>query len=207
MASTIIHLAIAKKVKDQIEVDNPKDYYYGAIAPDISKQIGQDREISHFLVNTRDDIPNINLFVKRYPLFRYNSFNLGYFTHLYTDKLWNEKYLPNFVKENSIKLVDGTVVKASPEEVKEMIYSDYTNLNTSVIDEYGLDLSIFYEEFTKPTTNFQEIPIDQIPILLNKIGLIIENSKESKTYSFDFSSIKEFIDNSAEEIVQEIKKY
>ena len=35
MASTIIHLAIAKKVQEKIRVENLKDYYLGAIAPDI----------------------------------------------------------------------------------------------------------------------------------------------------------------------------
>ena len=75
MASTIIHLAIAKKVQEKIKVENLKDYYLGAIAPDISKQVGESRETSHFLINTKEDIPNINVFVKRYPLFQYNSFH------------------------------------------------------------------------------------------------------------------------------------
>ena len=72
MASTIIHLAIAKKVQEKIRIENKKDYYLGSIAPDISKQIGESREVSHFLINTKEDIPNLNIFVKRYPLFPYN---------------------------------------------------------------------------------------------------------------------------------------
>ena len=38
--------------------ENKKDYYLGAIAPDISKQIGESREKSHFLINTKKEMPN-----------------------------------------------------------------------------------------------------------------------------------------------------
>ena len=207
MASTITHLAVAKKVLERLEVDNEKDYFLGSIAPDISKQVGLNREESHFLINTQENIPNINLFIKRYPLFKYNSFDLGYFTHLYTDKIWNESFLPQFVKENKIKLTDGRTIEVSKEEMQDMIYSDYTNLNTQIIDEYHLDLSLFYEEFVPPKTNIREIPINNLDILLNKIGIIIENSQSEKTYTLDIDKIKEFINQCANEIIEEIKKY
>ena len=67
MASSIIHIAIAKKVAEKIKVENPRDYYLGAIAPDIAKQIGINRDVSHFVINSETDIPNINIFVRRYP--------------------------------------------------------------------------------------------------------------------------------------------
>jgi hypothetical protein len=207
MASTITHLAVAKKVLEQIEVDNQRDYFLGAVAPDISKQVGQSREISHFLFNNQDDAPNINLFVKRYPLFKYNSFDLGYFTHLYTDKIWNESFLPTFTRENKIKLISGETVEATKEEVQNMIYSDYNSLNSEIIDEYQLDLSLFYEEYVPPKTNMKEIPIENSDILLNKIGIIIENAKTDNIYAIDFGSIKEFINRCADEIIKEIKKY
>ena len=207
MASTITHLAVAKKVLEQIEVDNQRDYFLGAVAPDISKQVGQSREISHFLFNNQDDAPNINLFVKRYPLFKYNSFDLGYFTHLYTDKIWNESFLPTFTRENRIKLISGETVEATKEEVQNMIYSDYNSLNSEIIDEYQLDLSLFYEEYVPPKTNMKEIPIENLDILLNKIGIIIENAKTDIIYAIDFGSIKEFINRCADEIIKEIKKY
>ena len=88
-----------------------------------------------------------------------------------------------------------------------MIYSDYTSLNTEIIDEYHLDLSLFYEEYVPPKTNFKEVPIENLDILLNKIGIIIENAKSEKTYAIDFGRIREFINRCADEIVREIKKY
>ena len=208
MASVIIHLAIAKELKDKLDIDNYKDYYLGSIAPDIAKQIGLDRNISHFSNTTRNGTPNIDLFVKRYPTFKYNSFDLGYFVHLYTDKLWDETFIPKLTNNNMIKLLDGTELNMKDEEeILKLIYSDYTNLNIQVIEEFDLDLSMFYENFKEPDTPISEIPVNKLDILLNKMGIIIENSKTEKNYSFDIYSIKEFAKEATNKILEEIKKY
>lgn len=207
MASVIIHLAIAKELKDKLEIDNQYDYYLGSIAPDIAKQIGLNRNISHFSNNMRNGTPNMDLFVKRYPTFKYNSFNLGYFVHLYTDVLWDKVFVPKITNNQMIKLLDGTALNSNEEEILNLIYSDYTNLNIQVIDEYKLDLSLFYEKFRIPDTSLNEIPINKLDILLNKVGIIIENSKSEKQYTFDIYSIKEFTKLTCEKILEEIKKY
>ena len=49
MASALIHLAVAKKILEKIHVENEYEYYLGSIAPDISKQIGQSKDKSHFI--------------------------------------------------------------------------------------------------------------------------------------------------------------
>jgi hypothetical protein len=207
MASAIIHLAVAKKVKEKFLVENEKDYFLGAIAPDIAKQIGRSKDESHFLINTREDVPNIEIFIKRYPYFKYNSFDLGYFTHLYTDKLWFENFMPTLSVNNSIKLLDGTIIQASEEEMRNMIYSDYTNLNIGIIEKYDLDLSLFYEEFVVPKTSIKEIPVENLDILINKMGILIENSKQEKTYTLDLTSIENFINDTADRILELLKRY
>lgn len=207
MASILIHMAIAKELEDKLEIDNKKDYYLGSIAPDISKQIGQDKNISHFSKNMKNEIPNINLFIKRYPTFKYNSFNLGYFIHLYTDKMWEEEILNRIINENAIKLLDGTILNTNKSEIIDLVYSDYTNLNPQILDEYNLDLSLFYEEFVKPDTPLNEIPVDKLDILINKMGIIIENSKTKKAYTFDLYIVKDFINECTKKILNEIKKY
>ncbi len=207
MASAIIHLAIAKELENKLEIDDHKDYFLGSIAPDIAKQIGMPKSTSHFSHNSRNDIPDINLFVKRYPTFKYNSFNLGYFIHLYTDKIWYEEIMTKISNGESIKLLDGTTINTSKEEISQLIYSDYTNLNKDLIDEYNLDLSLFYEEFKVPDTSINEIPINKLDILINKMGIIIENSQKEKPYTFDIYLVKEFIKDCTNRILEEIKKY
>ena len=207
MASCIIHLAIAKKINEKINVDNEKDYYLGAIAPDISKQIGKSKTQSHFLLNTQNNTPNISLFKKRYPTFMYNSFNLGYFTHLYADKCWEKDFLSHIKKNNFIKLINGAFIKSTKEDIEKLIYTDYTNLNIKIIEDYNLNLSLFYEDFVIPKTEIKEIPIKNLDILISKMGILIENSKTEKTYTLDINAVKEFIEKIANKIIDELKIY
>ena len=207
MASAIIHIAIAKCLENKLNIKNKKDYYLGSIAPDISKQIGQTKQKSHFLYDTKEDVPNINMFIQKYQNFKKNSFELGYFIHLYTDKLWFDGFIDKLKYSNSIKLLDGTILTTSEEELCRLIYSDYTNLNIQLIDEYNLDLSLFYEEFIIPETTFDDIPIEKLNILINQMGIIIENSKQEKAYSFDIYSVKNFIKQTTDKILEELNKY
>lgn len=206
MASAIIHLAVAKTLEQYLNIENPRDYYLGSIAPDIAKQIGESKQRSHFLINSRDDIPNIELFTSKYPNFKENSFDLGYFIHLYTDKIWFSKFTSQIYSGNYIKLLDGTVITSSPEEIMKIVYQDYTNLNIQLLDEYKMDLSLFYEEFIVPNTSIEEIPKEKLNILIDKMGLIIENSKEEKPYTFDIFLVLQFIDEASQEILNILNK-
>lgn len=208
MASSLMHLAIAKKVLDYTYVRNTKDYFLGSIAPDISRQIGDSKEKSHFSINSiNEDTPNLELFIKRYPNFKNTAFDLGYFTHLYADKVWNEEFLPKITTSHSIQLLDGTVQEMSEEEITRLLYSDYTSLTSQIIDAYELDLSLFYEEFQKPTTDMIEVPVDQLDLLLNKMGIIIQNAQGEKSYTIDFQEVKDYIDDTSKRIIEELKKH
>ena len=206
MASANIHLAVAKTLEQYLKIENPRDYYLGSIAPDIAKQIGESKQRSHFLINSRDDIPNIELFTSKYPNFKENSFDLGYFIHLYTDKIWFSRFTSQIYSGNYIKLLDGTVITSSPEEIMKIVYQDYTNLNIQLLDEYKMDLSLFYEEFIVPNTSIEEIPKEKLNILIDKMGLIIENSKEEKPYTFDIFLVLQFIDEASQEILNILNK-
>lgn len=207
MASAIIHLAVAKTLEKYLTIENKRDYYLGSIAPDISKQIGENKQKSHFLINARDDIPNMELFINKYPDFKSNSFDLGYFIHLYTDKIWFSRFMPKIVSGNYLKLLDGTVITTTPEEIQKLIYQDYTNLNIQLLDEYKMDLSLFYEDFYPPKTTLDEIPTDKLNILIDKMGIIVENSKEEKSYTFDTYIVLQFIDDASQEILEVLKNY
>lgn len=207
MASAVIHLAVAKELEKYLKIKDRKDYYLGSIAPDIAKQIGETKNKSHFIINTPEDIPNLDIFTNKYKKFKKNSFELGYFIHLYTDKIWYEDFMKKIECNNSIKLLDGTIMTCSPEQMTDMIYSDYTNVNIQVIENHNMDLSLFYEEFKKPKTIITEIPIDKLDILINKMGIIIENSKQERSYTFDIYPVEEFIKDTTEKLIEELKKY
>lgn len=206
MASSIIHMAVAHKINEETKRDE-KSILIGSIAPDISKQINESREKSHF-IKYEKDIPELNDFLVRYKSNLDDDFVLGYYIHLYTDYLWFKYFLPNFINEEENYIYDIETrkkIKVSKEEMLKIIYNDYTNINVDVIDNYNLDLSIFYEQKPDFKNIIKEIPMDKLQIIIDKAGIIIENSKKKKPYIFDFDEINRFIDFSTDTILNDLK--
>ena len=191
MASSVIHMCIAKEINKKLKMDQ-NEILLGTIAPDISKHLGKTKVESHFLSNGHDI--DIDAFLNKYGKNLNEPFLMGYFIHLYADLLWDKYFVSEIVEKNCIKLLDGTKVEKTPELYKKLIYNDYTNLNIKLIDEYNLDLSLFYEEFRIPNVDMSEIPIDKLLIIIEQAGFIIQNTKEQKAYVFELENIIKFIE-------------
>lgn len=101
---------------------------------------------------------------------------------------------------------DGTKIDYDVDTLKKYLYNDYTNLNVKLLDEYDLDLSLFYNPLVKPDVIMDEIPVDRLQELLDFSSVIIENSKAKKNYLFDTSNVKEFVSISTDLICGEIDK-
>ena len=202
MASAVIHLCIANEVNKYLKWDNNM-LLLGSIAPDISKHIGQYKEISHFLDHTNeDDIPNLQRFLNKYQSELNKPFELGYFIHLLTDKYWFRdyvyKYIERYAQDNSKKDLTYT-------GLRDIIYNDYTNINITLIDKYELPLDLFYNEIELPKSKITEIPVDKLNLLIEKMGLIIAESKEEKTFIFDTDDIELFITNTVKYIIKDLQ--
>ena len=205
MASSVIHMCVAKKMNEKLKIADENMLLLGSIAPDISKHVGETKTRSHFL--TKGTKIDIESFAKKYKSQISNPFILGYYIHLYTDFLWDKYFVTEIVENDTIKLLNGETVEKSPELYKKLIYNDYTNLNIQLIDEYKLDLSLFYNEAIIPNIEMDEIPINQLSKLLDQTGLIIANTKINKAYTFTLENIKPFIETCSKLIflaIQEI---
>ena len=203
MASSMIHIAVANEINKVIR-RNSKNLLIGSIAPDIAKHIGMSKVKSHF-EDENNDLPNMDKFLFKYKNNLNDDFVLGYYIHLYTDYLWFKYFEPEFYKNGVIYKLDGSIKEVPFEKKRDYFYNDYTNLNVKLIDEYNLDLSIFYEDVPKFKNIIKEIPMDKIDIIINQAGIIIENSKESKSYVFDMNIINRFIKKSVEYILSNLK--
>lgn len=124
--------------------------------------------------------------------------------HLYTDYIWFKYFITDFIKEDYIFDINGNKLKLDKKEKSNYIYNDYTNLNIQIIDKYNLDLSIFYEIHDQFKNIIKEIPMDKIQIIIDKAGIIIENSKQSKPYIFNINHIEKFINLSTNIILDEL---
>ena len=202
MASAVIHLCVAKEVNKYLKMDE-KEILLGSIAPDISKQVGETKEISHFLDHTNeDDIPNIDRFLAKYRKDLNKPFEMGYFIHLLTDKYWFRDYIYQFIERYTR---DSNKKKLTYSAIKNIIYDDYTNINIDLIDKYELSLDIFSNEIVYPESNITEIPMDSIDLLIEKMGQIIAASTEEKTFLFDTKDIEIFIANTVKYIIKDIQ--
>ena len=203
MASSMIHIVVANEINKIINRNN-KNLLIGSIAPDIAKHIGMTKKDSHF--QEKDDtLPCLDDFLKKYKKDLSDDFVLGYYIHLYTDYLWFKYFETDFYKNGFIYKLDGTIENVPPEKKMEYFYNDYTNLNVKLIDEYNLDLSIFYEELPKFNDIIKEIPMDKIQIIIDQAGIIIENTKESKSLVFDMEVVNKFIKTSVDYILSNLK--
>ena len=192
MASAVIHIAVAKEINKDLKM-NEKELFLGTIAPDISKQLGESKVKSHFLPNDKTDLPILDKFLDKYKNNLNNPFIMGYYIHLFTDYLWFKYFIPEITNSSDyIKVLSGNKIKCTKEEIEKLIYNDYTNLNISLIEEYNLDLSLFYEDIEIPNIKFDEIPLDKLQVIVNQMGIIIENSKKEYTYSFNIDNVKQF---------------
>lgn len=203
MASAVIHLAVANEINKKLNRDKSQ-LLIGAIAPDISKFIGEDKTKSHFLKELDSNIPDIESFLNKYKNNLTDDFVMGYFIHLYTDYLWFKYFVTEFYDKPMITKLDGTVVKCSGNMLSLYVYNDYTNLNIKLIDKYNMDLKIFYNQLPKLSNIIEEIPMDKMGLLLSQMGIIIENSKEKKDYIFNIENLEKFIATSVELILGKI---
>ena len=204
MASSIIHIAIAHEINKKLKRDEQK-LLLGTIAPDIAKLIGENKVKSHFL-NDDDNIPDLYKFIIKYKNNFNDDFVLGYYIHLYTDYLWFKYFIPEIYENNLIKKLDGTIINCKGNMAIKYMYNDYTNLNIQVIDEYNLDLKLFYNELPKIDNIIEEIPINKLYLIVNKTGEIIENSKQKKELVFNMDNINNFINLSVKLILSNIKE-
>ena len=205
MASSVIHMTIAHKINEELKKDKYK-ILIGSIAPDISKLIGRTKEESHFLDDVKNDIPNMERFLKKYQKYLDDDFVLGYYIHLYTDYLWFKYFIPEIKENDFIKKLDQTVVKVTPKTISKYIYNDYTNLNEQLIDKYNLELDIFYNKIPPIANIIKEIPMDKLNIIVDKAGVIISNSRINKEYVFNLENIDKFIVTSTQLILAKINE-
>ncbi len=53
----------------------------------------------------------------------------------------------------------------------------------------------------------KEIPVENLDILINKMGILIKNSQGQKTYTLDLTDVENFINDTAKEIIEVLQKY
>ena len=202
MASAVIHLCVAKKINNYLQLDE-RIFSLGAIAPDIAKQIGVSKNKSHFLDEDESEEipPHYERFIKKYKKELDKPFELGYLVHLMTDYYWFKDYIPKMLDDYT-----QNPKTAKYTALKDIIYNDYTSLNQDLIDKYMLDLYYFQNKIEYPNSIIEEIPMDKINILVDKMGLMIQMMNKKKLIIMNEKEIIYFIETCSNKIIDDLIK-
>ena len=92
-------------------------------------------------------------------------------------------------------------------QVKDIIYRDYTRLNMKLIDEYELNLYFMCNNIRLPSSKIEEIPIDKLQLVIDKMSIIIKELDDSKTVMFDMDDINEFVLECSKMVIRDLKCY
>ena len=134
MASSLIHISVAKEVNKYLNRDESQ-LLIGSIAPDIAKLINISKDITHF-VDEEKNIPNLDRFLNKYGSYLNNDFVLGYYIHLYTDYIWFKYFVPSLIDDNKIIKLNNKKENFDEKKFTEYVYDDYGSVNKKLIDIY-----------------------------------------------------------------------
>ncbi len=206
MASSIIHMVIAKEINKKLG-RNEEKLLIGSVAPDISKCLNHSKEESHFIDVKGDNLPNLTNFLNKYQKHLNDDFVLGYYIHLYTDYLWFKYFITEIVDNNDIiTKLNGDKIKLNGTMKVMYIYNDYTNLNIQLINKYNLNLDFLDTQNNSFAPIIEEIPYDNLAVLYDAIKDIIKNTKTKKFFVFNLDNVEKFIQTSTQIILSEIEK-
>ena len=146
MPSHKIHLAIAKKVNDKINMDLDS-IMLGSVLPDICDN--KDHSISHYQSGKNDleGLANPDIFIEKYKDKLDNPIMVGYLIHILTDRYYNEYIIKHFYiydeNENGIgiylkgkkKILDGKTRKKLKH--KELEIYDKWLLNHKLVPKFN----------------------------------------------------------------------
>ena len=167
MASRIIHLAISNELSKQYKFSDLDRLYFGTIIPDgVSNR--QEYILSHFKIKIDEKGKrsyNLTKYRKEFgELMKADDLYLGYYLHLIQDLLYR-----HFV-------YDRYHWNPKPEGNIERLHGDYRQINTYVINKYGLQINVHE-------------PVDFANERINEIA-VFEQSKLIQELRNDFEKIE-----------------
>ena len=183
MPSWSVHLALAKKANEKLNL-NKELFYYGCLIPDASKNTPIKREDLHYydFNNGFKTVPketpiDPDRFVKDNIKDISNPLILGYLAHLLADNFYNEFIYTNFwVQDNDhniigVKLNTGKVIPVKPGVLRKYkhydleLYGKYLYNEGKVEVPKDIDIVVDNIGYLKPQFLNRELVCDRIDYL------------------------------------------
>ena len=207
MASSIIHLCIAKEVVKELNV-NEEEFLYGNILPDYLaiKNYRKKDKLHFYEKQTIGDITkeNVNLekFIRQYGKEIKDSVSLGIYSHFITDYIWIENFMINHLvninNKNYLRTKRGNI-----RNNRITVYKEYDKMNKWLINKYNVSAefikNINYNGIFK---EIYDLPTEEI---FNKTNQYMNQFKDGEMEIFTKEEIENFIQMTSKEVVKRLK--
>ncbi len=163
-----IHLAIAKKLSKELEIKEKDIFMTANLFPDYHKE---EKTKTHYLttkVNKKENLPNIDRFVKKYNSMMNNPVVFGYFTHLLTDYYFNKvTHNEHYIYNDSDELV-GFLLKNGKhkylDDIKKVTsfkHSDFKLFGEYLAKNKYITVPKYKEEILEYKKDLREVDIPE----------------------------------------------
>ncbi|WP_248926862.1 hypothetical protein [Paenibacillus hamazuiensis] len=191
MGSRMMHYGISALIGRKLGIRHMDDLLLGGIAPDVNKNMNEDKQATHFIEKNPDGSKCINYvrFCEKYRDRMNEPFYLGYLCHLISDDIWYERFYNPKVR--------GMPADAKKEFVKTG-YLDYWRLNGVIARHYALR----FGRHAVPDMSIEEIKGEFLPELLVQMENDFhyeEGIAAEPLELFSFEEVFRYMETSADE--------
>ena len=195
MASRTMHLAIADKLIQRLDIDNEGRFRLGSILPD-AYHIGMGTAVSHFktkILNGTKSTYRLADFRREYDGKMFcDSLYLGYYMHLIQDMLFRQF------------IYDVHKWDPSPNGNVDRLHNDYRLLNTYIIEKYNISSGLDIPDDIFNEAIMHVYPFDLIQLKKDFINDRVPYT-EGSVFFFTEEMADEFIISAADKCEKEIK--
>lgn len=202
MPSHKIHLSIAKRVSDKLNLDLDS-IMLGSVLPDICEN--KNHSISHYQIGEKDleGLANPDKFVDKYKEKLNNPIMIGYLIHLLTDRFYNEYMFKHFYiydeSDNGIgmylkgkeKILDGNTRKHLKH--RELEIYDKWLLNNRYVPRFN-DIKCVDNVFNIDEATFNKEKLKEYILSANKDIDKVNIFSKLRLYNYNITTKKE-LDN------------
>ena len=223
MPGYILHITAAKmlfdKVKNNWDSVDRNAFQIGNLIPDSVA----DKTYSHFRHPDRSEklmvYPDLELFLNKYRHLLTDSSCLGYYFHLFIDRVYAKDYISQiitFYDKNGQESSDrADIIHALIKRTGELIpvktlfsddyyYGDFTKMNTYLINRFGLSTDIVGHVINP---GIKEVDYENIAMIRKQLQGYLDVPEEAakELRVFDIDDLLRFLDKTSEQFIQFVK--
>ncbi|WP_144513115.1 zinc dependent phospholipase C family protein [Bacillus sp. FJAT-22090] len=198
MGSRIMHLIIANRIAEGLQMEERTSFLLGGIAPDAVSP----KDLSHFFQGEVENYTrsiDYKGFLHKYKLQAESHYILGYFTHLVADDIWLKGFYLPWLKNR---------MEANA-EIFNLYHNDFRLLNGKLLDHYAFtDDLLKMLKIHPPIPDLQEVKSKEVEEFIHHVLADMKDNNEigdEKLNVFSFNQIVGYIETSVEQGILNIK--